>query len=182
MNCESLKYWEYKHREIYWPLHVGEQNQTTFQKQPHKDGSWVGMWSIHIYWSSLALVLTYPFLLACLVFFFFVFFLCAFDKGLIFDQITKVSFLNELLYLDLLSINLLLNYSIIFFSKLSHWSCTVLGAVCSYHALLRLPENHSAQKTVWLMKLMLAGFTLEWVRKTDFMICNFKNVNSVHTY
>ncbi len=102
-------------------------------KQPHKDSSWDDMQSTPVYRSSVTLVLTDPFLLACL---FFLFFCMSQTKGLI----TKAFFSSKLLYLDFLP------HFNPFFSAVNHLiSCsTVHWRLCSFCAPLKLPDRHNA--------------------------------------
>lgn len=137
--------------ETYWWLWVTSLNHIS--KESHKDGSRDGMWSTTMYWFS-----AYKLLSAG------IFFLSGPDKGFMLDQITKASFLNELLYTDLLV------SSSLFFLCCSKWSHQLLHCAWGGFAHLVLLWNFLTKQCTRncrrLMNLTQAFFTLEWARMT----------------
>lgn len=108
--------------ETYWWLWVTSLNHIS--KESHKDGSRDGMWSTTMYWFS-----AYKLISAGI-------FLSGPDKGFMLDQITKASFLNELLYTDLLV------SSSLFFLCCSKWSHQLLH--CAWEDLLILCSSETS--------------------------------------
>lgn len=174
-----MKCCNHRNFEAYIDHYMWVRSPNHISKQPHKDGSWVGMQSTHIYWSDMALALINPFLVPSVVFFFMsVFFWQRLYIGLHYQ-----SFLAQWVTTPRLFLCVPLFFSHPFFCKWSHQLLYCALRALLIHCFLTNTKHFRLQK-LWLMKQWHWLFSC-WSgeEKLDFYDELLKKkANSVHTY